>query len=192
MTNDTNFDPKILVLTAPLGTGKSTVAEILAQDPRFVLNMSATTRPKRQSETDGVDYRFVSEDEFRRLIGEKKLVEYTEFNGNFYGTLREDVDRLIIPGKVLVCAIDWYGLRAMRADYPKQTVGVFMRPPSKYEVLVRLQKRGSSEEETVKRMETYDEYMMHMKEYDHVVVNNDLERTAQAIKDIVFDGGRGY
>ncbi|GHU00504.1 guanylate kinase [Alphaproteobacteria bacterium] len=186
MIKDSKPRAKILVLTAPLGTGKTTVAKALAVDERFTINVSTTSRPPRAGEADGRDYVFVSAPEFKKRLADGEFVEYSITGDNYYGVSAKYIADAMAGGKILICALDWNGLRALKAKYPADTVGVFMKPPNKYELLIRLKNRGTSDEEIDRRMATYDEYMEHAREYDFVLVNNDVSRTAATIADLVF------
>jgi guanylate kinase len=186
MIKDTNFTPKILVLTAPSGTGKTTIANaLIAQDSRFILNVSVTSRPRRPGEVEGKDYHFISPLQFEEYINQGRMLEYTTLHDNYYGILKDNIDRCLTTAKIMLFTIDFYGFRSLRVDYPQETLGIFMRPPNRETLVDRLKQRGASAEEIVLRMATYDEYASHAKEYDYIIVNNDIDRTVQSILSIV-------
>ena len=168
--------PFPLVLSAPSGAGKTTIARAL-RDRRadVVFSISATTREPRPGERDGVDYHFVSEDEFRRMIAAGELIEWAQVHGAFYGTPLANVRRAAERGEYLLLDIDVQGARQIRGVVP-QAVHVFILPPSGEALVRRLVDRGTEDDARVqRRLRNALEELRTASEFDHVVVNDDLD-----------------
>lgn len=168
--------PFPLVLSAPSGAGKTTIARAL-RDRRadVVFSVSATTRAPRAGERDGVDYHFVAEDEFRRMIGAGELIEWAEVHGAFYGTPAANVRRAAERGEHLLLDIDVQGARQIRGAVP-QAVHVFILPPSGEVLVQRLVGRGTEDDARVqKRLRNALDELGTAADFDHVVVNDDLD-----------------
>ncbi|HEU0301938.1 MAG TPA: guanylate kinase [Longimicrobium sp.] len=167
--------PFPLVLSAPSGAGKTTIARALRGRRRnVVFSVSATTRPPREGERDGVDYHFVDEDEFRRMIAAGELIEWAQVHGAFYGTPLANVRRAAEGGEFLLLDIDVQGARQIRGAVP-QAVHVFILPPSGEALVRRLVDRGTEDDARVqKRLRNALEELRTAAEFDHVVVNDDL------------------
>ncbi|MCB0832351.1 MAG: guanylate kinase [Bacteroidetes bacterium] len=178
---------KLIVFSAPSGTGKTAIKNALLQkDPTLVFSISATTRQKREGEHDGKDYYFISEAEFKEHIDHKDFIEYDHHFGNFYGTLRMAVEPDLQMGCNVVMDIDVNGALAVKKNYPEESVLIFIKPPSLEELKRRLMSRGSETEESIKvRLARVEEEMKHAGEFDHVVVNDTVERAASEILDII-------
>ncbi|WP_420127924.1 guanylate kinase [Longimicrobium sp.] len=180
-----------LVLSAPSGAGKTTIARRL-HDRRgdVVFSVSATTRAPRPGEVDGVDYHFVAEDEFRRMIGAGELIEWAEVHGAFYGTPLANVGQAAERGRFLLLDIDVQGARQIRAAVP-EAVHVFILPPSGETLVQRLVGRGSEDDVRVqRRLKNALAEIATAAEFDHVVVNDDLD---EAVADVnaVLEGRTG-
>lgn len=177
-----------LVLSAPSGAGKTTIAHRLrARRNDVVFSISATTRAPRQGERDGVDYHFVPEDEFRRMIGAGELIEWAQVHGSYYGTPLRNVREAQARGQFLLLDIDVQGARQIREKVP-QAVHVFILPPSGEALVHRLKGRGSEDHARVqRRLRNALAEIRTASEFDHVVVNDDL---ARAVGDVaaVLDG----
>ncbi|MDP4219857.1 MAG: guanylate kinase [Bacteroidota bacterium] len=179
----------LIVISAPSGAGKTTIAKrILAAHPdQLTFSISATTRPMRNGERDGVDYYFLSKEEFLHRIKENQLIEYEEIFGNFYGTLVSEIDRARAGGKSLIFDIDVKGGISIRARYPNDSLLIFIAPPSMEELYIRLMGRGSEDSETIDRRLARAEMEMEMKDvYDHIVVNDDLENAVKDVETLIF------
>ncbi len=172
----------LLILSAPSGAGKSSLAKALAASvPNVAISVSHTTRAPRPGEQHGVDYYFVSADQFAAMIKEDRFVEHARVFGNSYGTARESIENLLAAGKNVVLDIDWQGARRIKELVP-DAVTVFVLPPSREALHARLVGRGQDSPETiVRRMRNAASEMRHYKEFDHVVVNDDF---AAALADI--------
>jgi guanylate kinase len=170
----TNF---LLVLSAPSGGGKTTLAKaLLAARPDTAYSVSATTREPRPGETHGKDYYFLTRLEFERRVRGGELLEWAEYAGNLYGTLRSEIDRIFAAGKHAVLDIEVQGARQVRANFA-DGVHVFVLPPSAAVLLERLQGRGAMDAKVLQqRLRTAVEELSAVGEYDYVVVNDRLER----------------
>ncbi|HEU4885357.1 MAG TPA: guanylate kinase [Longimicrobium sp.] len=178
-----------LVLSAPSGAGKTTIARRL-RDRRgdVVFSISATTREPRPGERDGVDYHFVSEDEFRRMIDAGELIEWAQVHGAFYGTLLSQVRDAQAREQFLLLDIDVQGARQIRAAVP-EAVLVFVMPPSGAALVERLVGRGSEDDAKVQhRLRNALAEIDTASEFDHVVVNDDLDAAVQDVNAVL--GGR--
>ena len=177
----------MFVVSAPSGTGKTTVVERLVQVvPGLALSRSYTSRPKRAGETDGVDYNFIGRDRFQVMIDAGAFLEWADVFGNFYGTCGADADRELSGGRDLVLVIDVQGARKVR-QCRAGTVGVFVLPPS-FEVLERrLRGRSKDSEEAMRRrLATARQEIAAVEEYDYVVVNDELDACVDRIRAIVL------
>ena len=175
----------VLLISGPSGCGKSTICKQLLEDDQVVFSVSATTRTPRPGEVDGQHYHFLSVDEFKARIEAGDFVEHAEVHGNMYGTLRAPMREAIAAGKTYLVEIDVQGalqLKALQVD----GIYVFVAPPS-FEVLrQRLSGRGTETPEVLERRlkKAEDEYRERVK-YDHIVVNDDLDRAVTEIRKIV-------
>lgn len=174
-----------VVIAAPSGTGKTTIArELVERFDRFVFSVSATTRPPRESERDGVDYHFVSEEEFERMRVEGELIEWAEVHGYAYGTPRSALDAAG-SGAHVVLDIDVQGAAQIRELVPNAVL-IFVLPPSGAVLLARLRGRGTEATEVViRRLKGSRGELHRARDFDHVVVNDDLERAIREVVSIV-------
>lgn len=167
-----------LVISAPSGAGKSTIANALrAADPRVKHSVSITTRAPRPGETDGVHYHFRSMEQFKEMADQGELLEWASVFGRGYGTPRAPVEAALSAGQDMVFDIDWQGHRQIRAALPDDVVSLFVLPPSLAELERRLTGRASdAPEEIRKRMDAALDEISHWEEFDHVIVNAELDR----------------
>jgi guanylate kinase len=177
----------MLVLSSPSGAGKSTIARnLLESDPQLELSVSVTTRSRRGSEIDGVHYHFVSQRDFERLRDGDALIEWAEVHGNFYGTPREPAEVAMAEGRDMLFDIDWQGAVQLSEKMRADIVSTFILPPSMSELRARLQRRAEDSEATIgTRLENARLEIEHWREYDYVVVNDDLDRAFHAVQCIV-------
>ena len=153
--------------------------------PELELSVSATTRTPRPGEREGVDYRFLSADEFEEHVTAGDFLEHATYSGNRYGTLREEVERRLRAGRPVVLEIDLQGARQVRAAMP-EAVGVFIAPPSRGALRARLTGRGTdTPEEMERRMQTAERELEAQPEFSHVVVNDRLEEATNELGRIV-------
>jgi guanylate kinase len=177
----------MLVLSSPSGAGKTTLSrQLLDNDKQIQLSVSCTTRQKRPSERDGVDYRFVDTPTFRGMIERKQFLEYAEVFGNYYGTPRGPVDEALNAGKDMLFDIDWQGTQQLKDKGRADLVTVFILPPSTRDLEKRLLTRAQDPKEIVaQRMAKAADEMSHWAEYDYVVVNSDIGTSLTNLKAIL-------
>jgi guanylate kinase len=176
------------VIAAPSGAGKTSLLQaLMKRRPALSFSVSCTTRAPRTHEQDGRDYHFISRDEFERLIAAGEFIEHADVFGNLYGTRRSVVAAALAEGRDLILEIDWQGARQVREHLP-EAVHIFILPPSRAELEMRLRKRATDNAEAIARRlaESVSE-MSHWREFDYVVVNRDFEQ-ALAELTAVFDG----
>ena len=178
----------LLIISSPSGAGKTTICKKLINDVDNIdLSVSVTTRKKRKDEIEGKHYFFKNEDEFNILIKENKFLEHANVFGCLYGTLKKEVLSKINKGIDVIVDIDWQGTRQIAKELPKDIVKVFILPPSMKELENRLGNRASENKENFnKRMSEAKKEISHYKEYDFVIVNNDLQIAVDQIKLILF------
>ena len=177
----------MLVLSSPSGAGKSTIARnLLESDPSLELSVSVTTRPRRGSEIEGVHYHFRTMREFERLRDSDALLEWAEVHGNCYATPREPAEVALAEGRDMLFDIDWQGAEQLREKMRGDIVSVFILPPSMAELKARLMRRAEDQEQVIeKRLQNAREELEHWKDYDFVVINNDLDRAFTEVRAIV-------
>ncbi|CUT00338.1 guanylate kinase [Candidatus Kryptonium thompsonii] len=143
---------KLIVVSAPSGSGKTTIAKkILEKFPFMKFSVSATTRPKRNGEVDGKDYFFLSREEFEKKIQNGELLEWEEIYGNYYGTLKSVVESALKNGDILVFDVDVNGAISIKEKFPEDSVLIFIKPPNMETLKERLKRRKTESEEQIKR-----------------------------------------
>jgi len=177
----------LIVLSSPSGAGKSTLSRMLmAADDEISMSVSATTRPKRPGEQDGVDYHFVDDPEFDRLIDAGEFVEWAPVFGYRYGTPKAPVKAALKDGRDILFDIDWQGTQQLHAAMGEDLVRIFLLPPSMGELERRLQERGTDSDHVIAdRMSRAAAEISHWAEYDYVLVNRDAELCLAQIRTIV-------
>lgn len=174
----------LLVVSGPSGSGKDTVVgRLIEKHPEIELSVSATTRAPRPGEKEGEAYHYVSKEDFEWFIAENKLLEYASYVGNYYGTLKSEVDCRIFAGTTCVLVIEVEGAAQIKEIYPECTT-VFLMPPSEQELERRLRNRGTETEERIQQRMTRAREEMALAEsgvYDFRVVNRDVEQCADEI-----------
>jgi len=177
---------KLIVLSAPSGAGKTTIAhEIMRLNPALVFSVSATTRPRREAEEEGRDYYFLSREEFRARVAAGAFVEWEEVYGDDYGTLKAEIDGVLRRGDSVLFDVDVKGGLSIKKHYPAALL-VFIRPPSVEILLERLRNRHTENEQTIGlRMERVPMEMEHGKAFDHEVVNDNLSETVLRVDQLV-------
>lgn len=176
---------QLLVVSGPSGAGKGTICKALIEKNPIWISTSCTTRKPRAGEVEGVNYFFIEKEEFLKRIDNDEFLEYAEVYGNFYGTPRSEVLRLLEEGKDVILEIDIQGALKIKSSYP-EGVFIFIMPPSMEELRNRITNRGSETPESLKtRMEAaYDEISFASK-YDYAVVNDEVETAVKKIESII-------
>jgi guanylate kinase len=177
-----------LVLSAPSGAGKTAIADaLLATEPCLRRSVSVTTRKPRPGEVDGIDYYFRDQAEFDRMVNAGELLEWAHALGRHcYGTPRAPVERALRDGIDMIFVIDWQGHRQMRTALPSDVVSVFILPPTLNALERRLRQRsGEDGAEIVRRMSLARDEVSHWYEFDHVVVNDKLDRAVAVVRSVL-------
>jgi guanylate kinase len=176
----------LFVLSSPSGAGKSTIARMLMEaDPGVDMSVSATTRPRRDGEVEGVHYHFVTDAEFDRMLENGAFLEWAHVFGYRYGTLRNEVMKVIEGARDVLLDIDWQGTQQLKQVDP-DIVRVFILPPSMHELERRLRSRGTETEEIIqRRMNRAAAEISHWAEYDYVLINNDAEKCRELVHNIL-------
>ena len=178
----------LVILSSPSGAGKTSSARALVEENKnFLFSVSATTRKSRPGEVNGREYHFLTVNEFRERITDGQFLEHAKVFGNLYGTPLEPVMESINDGKDLIFDVDWQGGKQIRSSsLSKFVISIFILPPSIKALQERLMKRAQDSSETVKdRMTKSIGEIMHWKEYDYVIVNNNFEQTLHEVKSII-------
>lgn len=180
-----------IVLSAPSGAGKTTIARALVRDSEdVVFSVSATTRPARDGEADGVDYDFLSETVFRAMIEADEFVEWAEVHGHLYGTSRRALQAALDEDRFLILDVDVQGAMQMRERVP-DVVLVFVLPPSADALVERLAERGTEGEDTVaQRIENARTELEQASRFDYIVINENLDQAIEEVRSIVSAEGR--
>lgn len=178
--------PLIIVVSGPSGSGKGTLCKMLQRAmPDLVLSISVTTRPPRSGEVNGVDYFFVSTEEFKKMLQDGELIEWAEVYENCYGTPRSFLESNLKAGKDVLLELDIQGAQNIKKIYP-QAILIFIKPPSLEELGERIIKRGTDSEETIrKRMSFAQKEIQASENYDYVIVNDEQERALAEIVEII-------
>lgn len=169
---------KLIVFCGPSGSGKTSIKNyLLATDSRLAFSVSATTRKKREFEVDGVDYYFISIDEFKTKIANNEFVEWEEvYTNGYYGTLKSEIERISKAGKATLFDVDVEGGLHIKESFGSQCLSVFVRPPSIAELHKRLVKRGTETDESLrKRVAKAELEMTYEKYFDRVIINEDFD-----------------
>ena len=176
----------VFVVVAPSGAGKSSLVNaLLAQDASLCLSVSATTRAPRSGETDGKDYRFVTQADFAALQQTDQLLEWAEVHGNFYGTPRDQIDQAIHQGRDILLEIDWQGARQVKRLFA-QTIGIFILPPSIQTLEQRLQQRRQDSQKVIqRRIEAASEEISHAPEFEYVIINQEFRIALAELTEVI-------
>jgi len=183
-------DAKLFVIAAPSGAGKTTIVKALVtRNPELCFSISYTTRQKRRTEVDGVDYLFVDVEIFERLRDEGELLEYAEVFDNYYATGRSQVEKHLSEGQDVILEIDWQGARQVRKSMP-ECVTIFILPPSLEELERRLRDRRTDSPEVIeRRLRDALSDMAHWDEFDHVIINDKLEQAVADLENVLAGKG---
>jgi guanylate kinase len=185
--------PRLFVLAAPSGAGKTTLVHALTRNnPELRFSISYTTRPQRRNEANGVDYLFVDVDEFERLRESGALLESAVVFDNHYGTSREQVESHLAEGQNVILEIDWQGARQVRESMPDCKT-VFILPPSRQELERRLRDRRTDSAEVIdRRLRDAVSDMSHWEEFDYVIVNDDLDQAVASLEAVLAGEGEAH
>ncbi len=178
---------QILIISGPSGSGKSTLLNrLLKEENDLYFSISSTTRAPRQGETDGVNYYFTSEDEFKKGIDADEFLEWACVHGNYYGTSLKPVLKALEEGKIAIFDIDVQGFNIAKSKFAKNITSVFITTASKNELKSRLQNRGTDSAETIeKRLINAVGEMEHILEYDYFLINDDLQNCYENLRGIL-------
>lgn len=181
------FQSRFIVLSAPSGGGKTTIAKMLVKrHDEMSISISATTREKRPQEKEGKDYFFLSKDEFSENVQNDNFLEYEEVHGDYYGTLKNRVEELVDRGKTVIFDIDVKGAISIKKKYP-DAILLFIKPPSLEELKARLNKRKSESKEAInKRLERIEFEYEQAEKFDYVIINDNLHHTIEQIEDLIW------
>jgi guanylate kinase len=178
----------MLVLSSPSGAGKTTITKKIQQKyQNFKISVSHTTRKPRSNEVEGVDYFFVSHEEFEKKISKNEFYEYAKIFDNFYGTSREAVNELLNKNNNILFDIDWQGTQQLSKFKELNLIKIFLVPPDKKELEKRLIQRNQDQPNVIKkRLKAYDDDIVHWVDYDYVVINDNLENCFAQIEKIIL------
>ena len=185
-----NNEGIIVILSSPSGAGKTTLVKEISKKNNFQISISHTTRKPRSNETDGKDYYFVSDAEFKNLIDEDKFLEYAKVFQNYYGSSKDVVFKKLKNAENVIFDIDWQGtqqIKKQKLNY--KIVTIFILPPSRSELYNRLLNRDTNDEKIAQeRMTQFNEDVLHWKDYDFVVINDDLGNCYKKIIKFIESG----
>jgi len=181
---------KLIIFAAPSGSGKTSIVKfLLEQNIPLKFSISATTRPKRMDEKEGVDYFFLSAEQFQSKIDAGDFVEWEEvYAGTYYGTLKSEVDKMLEKGERVLFDVDVLGALNIKKIYDEQALALFVKPPSVEILVERLKNRGTESEESLKRRIDKATYELSFEQnFDKTIVNTDLEEAQNEAKQIVLN-----
>lgn len=179
---------KIIILTAPSGSGKTSIARYLLKSfSNLSFSVSAATRKPREGEVDGKDYYFMSEEEFKTHIKNNDFIEWEMvYEGKYYGTLKGELERIWALGRVPILDIDVHGGIHVQREYPINTLSLFVKPPSVEELQKRLESRGTETADSINTRVSKASYELSFADqFDHVIVNDDLDKACEEAEKIV-------
>ncbi|NLP26086.1 MAG: guanylate kinase [Clostridiales bacterium] len=175
----------LIIVSAPSGCGKGTILAEILKDKAYHFSVSATTRPPREGEIDGVNYHFISKAEFEDIIEKGGMLEYATYCDNYYGTPKQQVEGMLDKGKNVLLEIEVQGAMQMREICPEGVL-IFINPPTISELQRRLKKRGTESDEVINaRIEQARKEMKYANEYDYIIVNDRLEKAIKDFKSII-------
>lgn len=176
---------RLIVISGPSGVGKSTIVKKIMEKINPWYSISMTTRKKRDGEIDGVNYFFVNEEEFKKNIETGNLLEYATYNGNYYGTPKNQIDQKLSEGRDVLCEIEVKGAKQIKKLYP-ESILIFIMPPSIEKLRERLLDRATEDIDTIeRRIKIAKEEMMQIDFYDYKIVNDNLELAINEVLEIL-------
>lgn len=177
--------PKLIILSAPSGAGKTTLCQRLLQEfsGRLLPSVSCTTRQPRKGEIAGVHYHYISEEEFKSKIEKKDFAEWARVHNHLYGTSKSAINTIFSKGQSVLLEIDVQGAESLRSTYPGQYFSIFISPPSMEELERRLRARGTDSEETIqRRLNNARHEISRSSEFDLIIINDDFEKAYSTLK----------
>ena len=183
----------MVIVSSPSGAGKTTLVKKISSENNFSISISHTTRKPRSYELDGSHYFFVSNSEFKKLISNEKFLEYAKVFNNYYGSLKDTVIDKLNKGENIIFDIDWQGTQQIKQkDLKYKIITVFILPPSREELFERLLKREQNNEKIAnERMKQFKKDVLHWKNYDFVIINDNIQRCYNRIIDFIDKKKRG-
>ena len=183
-----------IIISAPSGSGKTTICKYLQKlDSSINFSVSCTTRQKRASEVEGKDYFFITNEEFEKKINNAKFIEWEQIHGDFYyGTLKSTLEKAINEDKRILLELDVKGAMSVKKHYPNKSLSIFIEPPSVEVLKLRLEKRGTdNDERIIKRLERLESELSYKSNFDYHVINDDLEQAVNEIMSIIKNESKG-
>jgi guanylate kinase len=185
----TTSDSIMVILSSPSGAGKTTISKKIQQKyQNFKISVSHTTRKPRPNEVDGVDYFFISQANFEKKINNNEFYEHAKIFDNYYGTSKDSVNTLVKNKNDILFDIDWQGTQQLSNFKELKLIKIFLLPPSKKELKDRLVQRNQDNKQVVsKRLESYDNDILHWSDYDHIIINDNLELCFKQIESVILN-----
>ena len=183
-----------IIISAPSGSGKTTICKYLQKlDSSINFSVSCTTRQKRANEVEGKDYFFITNEEFEKKINDAKFIEWEQIHGNFYyGTLKSTLEKAINEDKRILLELDVKGATTVKKLYPNKSLSIFIEPPSVEVLKLRLEKRGTdNDERIIKRLERLESELSYKSNFDYHVINDDLDQAVNEIMNIIKNESKG-
>lgn len=176
----------LVIVSSPSGAGKTTLTKrLLAEFSNIEFSVSYTTRERRKNEVDGRDYHFINVDKFEEMVRNQEFAEHAFVHGNRYGTAKGPVDQALDAGRDIIFDVDWYGGGNLAAIWPEDSLKIFILPPSVETLDKRLRERATDDAKTIeRRVNKAHEELEHYNEYQHLIVNDDVERAYQLLRAI--------
>ena len=183
----------LIIISAPSGAGKTTLCRsIQAEIPKIKWSLSFTTRKKRKTEKNGIDYQFISESTFKNLIDKSFFAEWEKVHGFYYGTSKDSIDKIIKENEMLLLEMDVKGALSIKKLYPNKTFSIFITPPSFDHLRKRLQKRGTDSKYRINiRLQRFKEEMKYVSKFDFKLLNDDLAKAKDQLLDIILKIKKG-
>ena len=183
-----------IIISAPSGSGKTTICKYLQKlDSSINFSVSCTTRQKRANELEGKDYFFITNEEFEKKINDAKFIEWEQIHGDFYyGTLKSTLEKAINEDKRILLELDVKGAMSVKKLYPNKSLSIFIEPPSVEVLKIRLEKRGTdNDQRIIKRLERLESELSYKSNFDYHVINDDLDLAVNEIISIIKNKGKG-
>ena len=183
-----------IIISAPSGSGKTTICKYLQKlDSSINFSVSCTTRQKRANELEGKDYFFITNEEFEKKINDAKFIEWEQIHGDFYyGTLKSTLEKAINEDKRILLELDVKGAMSVKKLYPNKSLSIFIEPPSVEVLKIRLEKRGTdNDQRIIKRLERLESELSYKSNFDYHVINDDLDQAVNEIMSIIKNESKG-